>query len=130
MIIHRQIRKIDFNRTIHNVYHELSKYSHENLIQSLDTNADDIIVDMTQDLKKGVYSTVDGAVLESFLHYRHVPYTAILDHVMELYSPSEPWGNLERTVMLATYRDDDDVAEKKGYLKENLVEKLVSSSLS
>lgn len=141
IIRHRQIRKVDFNRTSHNVYHELSKYFHENRIGSLDKNADSIIVDMTQDFKKGVFSTVDGAVLESFLHYRHVPYTAILDDIIEQYSPSEPWGNPEHKVMPAAYReelydrlfkgnagDDDDVVDEKGFLEENAVEKTVSSS--
>lgn len=143
IIRHRQIRKIDFDRTSHNVYRELSKYFHENRIGSLDKNADSIIVDMTQDFKKGVFSTVDGAVLESFLHYRQVPYTAILDDFIEQYSPSEPWGNLERTVMPAAYRDefynrlfegttgvDDDVAEDKGSPEENSVKKTVSDSLA
>lgn len=45
-------------------------------------------------------------MLESFLHYRHIPYTTIDNDIIEQYSPSEPWGNLEGTVMPPAYREE------------------------
>lgn len=69
------------------------------------TNQDDIIVDMTQAYTSGDFSTLAGAVLESFLHYRDIPYTAITDHAVEQYAPTELGGDLERKVMPSGYRE-------------------------
>lgn len=101
---HRQVRRADFDHTGRRLYHELSKHFHENRIAS-DMDAKSIIVDMTQDFNKGVFTTLDGAVLESFLHYRHIPYTAISDNVIEEYTPGKPGGDLECTILPAGYRD-------------------------
>lgn len=105
IITRRQIRRVDFDRASRNIYHELSKYFHENRIAG-DKNADRIIVDMTQDFKKGVFGIAEGGVLESLLHYRHIPYTTIRDDTVEQFAPSKPWGNLEGTVMPPTYRQE------------------------
>lgn len=143
IIIHREIRRVDFDRTSHTVYHELSKYFHENRLAA-DKNADNIVVDMTQDFKKGVFGTLDGAALECFLHYRHIPYTTIYNNVVEQYALIEPWGDLERTVMPADYRQelydrllngsygiakvDDNAAKENDKAKENAMETTVSIS--
>lgn len=102
---HRGIRRIDFDRSGRSLYHELSKHFHENRIP-LDSNQDDIIVDMTQAYTNGVFNTLDGAVLESFLHYRYIPYTAITDGAVEQYAPAELGGDLQRTVMPLGYREE------------------------
>lgn len=101
---HRQVRRADFDHTGKRLYRELSKHFYENRIAS-GMNARSIIVDMTQDFKKGVFTPLDGAVLESFLHYRHIPYTAICDSVIEEYAPGKPGGDLECTIMPVGYRD-------------------------
>lgn len=101
---HRGIRKIDFDRSAKSLYHELSKCFHENRIP-LDSNQDDIIVDMTQAYTNGVFTTLDGAVLECFLHYRYIPYTAITENAVEQYYPVKLDGDLERTVLPVGYRE-------------------------
>lgn len=55
----------------------------------MDSNEDDRIVDE----------------LETSLHYRYIPYTAISDGAVEKYAPVELGGDLERTVMPLGYRE-------------------------
>lgn len=97
---------------------------------------------MTQDFKKVVFSKVDGAVLESFLHYRHMPYTTIDNDIIKQYAPSELCGNLEGTVMPPAYREElynrlfgesqeveqvhGDGVKRNGVTEENAEENTVS----